>query len=92
MNALHVIFSIWVALIVGFVGLMVYRGHLTQHETDQLFLSENCDHRIEEEHDEIVRRVNFIQPLCKGVAGAAAITTVLLAGVYLFGAMSAAGF
>jgi len=86
MNALDITFAIWVILTAVFVGLMVYRGHLTQHETDQLFLNENASHNEEEEHDYIVQRVNKIQPLCKGFGGAAAISTIALVGVWLAGA------
>jgi hypothetical protein len=83
MHTLNIVFIAWVILTAGFVCLMVYRGHLTQHETDQLFLSENCSHNSQDEHDEIVRRVNRLQPLCKGFGGAAALSTVALIGVYL---------
>ena len=83
MNALHIMFTIWGILIAAFTVLMVYRGHLTQHETDQLFLSDNTDRYLEEQHDAIVRRVNFIQPLCTGFGGAAALITVLIVGVYV---------
>jgi len=88
MNALNITFTAWVILTAAFVALMVYRGHLTQHETDQLFLNENASHNEEEEHDDIIRRVNRIQPLCKGFGGAAAISTLALVGVYLAGAFS----
>ena len=40
MNALQIMIAVWTFLVVGFIALMIYRGHLTQHETDQLFLNE----------------------------------------------------
>jgi hypothetical protein len=83
MTALSITFIVWAILTASFVAVMVYRAHLTQHETDQLFLNEFASHNNEEEHDEIVRRVNRLQPLCKGFAGAAAISTMALIGVYL---------
>jgi hypothetical protein len=88
MNALDITFAAWVVLTAIFIALMVYRGHLTQYETDQLFLNENASHNEEEEHDDIIRRVNRIQPLCKGFGGAAAISTIALVGVYLAGAFT----
>jgi hypothetical protein len=89
MTALGITFTAWAILTAGFVALMVYRGHLTQHETDQLFLSENASHNSEEEHDDIVRRVNSLQPLLKGFGGAAAISTIALIGLYVLGTISA---
>jgi len=89
MNTLSITFTVWAVLTAAFVVLMVYRAHLTQHETDQLFLSDNSNHNCVEEHDDIVRRVNKIEPLCKGFGGAAALSTVSLIGVYIAGAISA---
>jgi hypothetical protein len=74
---------LWGIFVTAFIGLMVYRGHLTQHETDQLFLSDNILPSVKEENEEIIRRVNFIQPICKGVGGLAALITVLVFGVWV---------
>jgi hypothetical protein len=81
MNTLHVLLTVWGVLIAGFTALMVYRATLTQHETDELFLSETADHYREEEHDDIVRRVNSIRPLVTGFGGAAALLTMAIVGV-----------
>jgi hypothetical protein len=83
MSTLSIMAFVWGIFVTAFVGLMVYRGHLTQHETDQLFLSESALPTVQEENDEIIRRVNFIQPICTGVGGAAALITVLVFGVWV---------
>jgi hypothetical protein len=83
MTTLSVMASIWGLFVAAFVGLMVYRGYLTQHETDQLFLSESATSSVQDENDDIIRRVNFIQPICKGVGGVAALFTVIIAGVWV---------
>lgn len=83
MNTLSVIAVIWGIFVTAFVGLMVYRGQLTTHETDQLFLSESALPTAQQENDDIIRRVNFIQPFCTGVGGAAAFFTVLVFGVWV---------
>jgi hypothetical protein len=83
MNTLPVMFVVWGVVVAAFVCLMIYRGTLTQHETDQLFLSESAPAFEQEEHEDIVRRVNFIQPFCKGLGGAAALLTVLIVGIYV---------
>ena len=83
MNTLSIMAIIWGIFVSAFVGLMVYRGHLTQHETDQLFLSESALPTAKEENDEIIRRVNFIQPICTGVGGAAALISILVFGVWV---------
>ena len=88
MSTLNIVFIAWVILTAAFGALMVYRGHHTQHETDQLFLSESTSHNVVEEHDDILRRVNLIEPLCKGFGGAAALVTLLLIGVYVSDAIA----
>ena len=83
MNALQIMIAIWTFLVVGFIALMIYRGYLTQHETDQLFLNEESGpSSLHRENDEIIRRVNFIQPICKGVGGVTVLMTLLIIGVY----------
>ena len=83
MSTLQVMFTVWGVLIAGFTALMVYRAHLTQHETDELFLSESADNFREQEHDAIVRRVNQLRPLVTGFGGAAALMTVAIVGLFL---------
>ena len=83
MNTLHIVAIIWGICVTAFVGLMVYRGTLTQHETDQLFLSETALPIAQEENEEIIRRVNFIHPYCAGAAGIAAFMSVLVFGIWV---------
>ena len=72
----------WVVVVTAFVLVMVYRGHLTQHETDQLFLSGN-NTSVQTEHDDIVRRVNSIQPICQGLGALTVLLTLGIAGMYI---------
>ena len=82
MQALTLMSILWIITIAAFIALMVYRGHLTQHETDELFLADAADDSFRKhEHDEIVAKVNFIQPFCQGTGGAAVLITVAIIGV-----------
>jgi hypothetical protein len=84
MSTFSIMVTIWGVLAVAFVLLMIYRGNLTQHETDQLFLNDEAGTSItHQENDEIVRRVNAIQPICKGVGGLAAVMTLAVAGMWV---------
>jgi len=83
MTALSITFIVWGILTTGFVAVMVYRALLDQHETDQIFLNENASHNAEDEHDQIVARMNRTEPLLKGFAGAAALSTAALIGVFI---------
>lgn len=88
MQPLTVMFTLWAIAAAGFTLLMVYRAHLTQHETDQLFLNENEEVDFNHaEHDDIVRRVNLLQPFCTGFGGAAALMTVAIVGTFVYQAL-----
>lgn len=84
---LQLMFTVWGVLIAGFTALMVYRGHLTQHETDELFLSETADQFREQEHDALLRRVRQLRPLVTGFGGAAALMTVAILGTIVVQAL-----
>ncbi len=89
--AYSVVLSIWGVLLAAFVAVMVYRGHLTQHETDQLFLNdEDTISPMHQENDEIVRKVNAIQPVCAGVGGAFLTMSLVVAGMIFVNLMAGA--
>ena len=83
MSALHIAAIVWGVCVTVFVGLMVYRGTLTQHETDQLFLSESALPDSQEENDEIIRRVNLIHPYCAGAGAVASLMSIVLFGLWV---------
>lgn len=73
----------WGIIVAAFVCVMIYRGNLTQHETDQLFLSDNAVASVHEENDEVIRRINQIQPICTGLGVAAFLLTLAVIAAYL---------
>jgi hypothetical protein len=85
MHVLPILITIWGASVIGFIAVMIYRATLTQHETDQLFLSDDSSHISMEhkEHDEIVARVDKLRPYYQGLGGVAALMTALVVGVYI---------
>jgi hypothetical protein len=83
MNVLAIMLAVWGVLLTGFIALMIYRGHLHLHETDQLFLSDNSNELAVEEHNRIVELDTKIQPLYAGFGSATAIVAALIVGVYI---------
>ncbi|HXS11969.1 MAG TPA: hypothetical protein VN734_04650 [Acidobacteriaceae bacterium] len=83
---LPILIVLWGASVIGFIAVMIYRATLTQHETDQLFLSDDSSHISMEhrEHDEIVARVDKLRPYYQGLGGAAVVMTFVVVGVYIF--------
>ncbi len=83
MDAMPIMIAIWGVAVAAFIGLMIYRAQLSRNETDQLFLSENTPQFERDEQESVLRRVKFIQPLCNGVGGLAALLTVAVVGIYV---------
>jgi hypothetical protein len=85
MHVLPILLVLWGVSVIGFMAVMIYRATLTQHETDQLFLSDDTAHVSagHQEHDEIVARVDRLRPYYQGLGGVAVLMTVLVVGVYI---------
>jgi len=88
MHAFSVVTFLWTIALMAFVALMIYRGHLTQHEEPELFLGDHADELArKQQHDLVVQRVTRIEPLCKLAGGATAALTVLLLGAQVVNAL-----
>lgn len=85
MHVLPILIVLWGASVIGFIAVMIYRATLTQHETDQLFLTDDSSHLSpgHQEHDEIVARVDKLRPYYQGLGGVVVLMTVLVVGVYI---------
>jgi hypothetical protein len=91
MTTLSIMFSLWATIVVAFIALMIYRANLTNHEADQLFLNEeDTPSSMHQEQDDIVRRVNTLGPICKGVGGLAVLMTFAVAGIWFAQTLSSA--
>jgi len=73
----------WALCLLIFFALILYRSQLTRHEVDEVFLNDTVDHDREVEHDEIVRRVDQIDPFLKTAGGATALLTLSVIGIYI---------
>ena len=78
MNAFTISVVIWGCISAAFVALMIYRGYLAQHESDHLYLSEEAPSADHLENESFIRRDESIQPLLRGVGGAAILMTVVV--------------
>lgn len=83
MNSILLI--VWAVLIVCFLALLVYRGQLSRYEDEQLFLSDEVTPEQEMQQN-IVRRLEKLDPIVKIVGGAAGLATVCAVGMYVWDA------
>ena len=79
----------WIVLTVALVILLIYRGTLTMHEDDQLFLGESESHMAREQV-EIISRVNKLGPFVKVLGTLSAVLVLAIAGLAVYQQMTAA--
>jgi len=83
MTILSAMLIAWALCLLIFFALILYRSQHTRHEVDEVFLNDTVDHDREVEHDEIVRRVDQIDPFLKTAGGATALLTLSVIGIYI---------
>jgi hypothetical protein len=80
--------GVWSLILTALFVLMVYRGTLTIHEEDQLFLGDvaqaSHEHAIQQD---VLKKINNVEPLIKVFTGASAVATVVLVGYYVVNAL-----
>jgi hypothetical protein len=85
MSAIPVMLIVWGVVAACFLALLAYRGQLTRYEEDQLFLSD-VESQEQQEQNEIVRKVNKIQPFIRAFGVAAAAMTIGIVGIFTYDA------
>jgi len=83
MPTLFVLLIVWGVLTAVLIALLIYRGTLTMHEDDQLFLGESESHMAQEQV-EIMAKVNKLGPLVKVLGTVSAVMFLGIASVYVY--------
>ena len=73
----------WGVLTAALIALLIYRGTLTMHEDDQLFLGESESHMAQEQM-EIMQKVNRLGPFVKVLGTASAVLILGIAGLAIY--------
>ena len=75
--------SIWGGLTLVLVVLLIYRGTLTMHEDDQLFLDSAEDH-MQKEQQELLHKMDKITPWVRILGACSALLIFVIAGILLY--------
>lgn len=81
------LFVAWIAFTVIFVVLLIYRGTLTMHEDDQLFLDQAEDH-MQKEQQELIGKMERLTPWVRISGVGSAVLIVVMGGLWLISAMT----
>ena len=83
MPTLFVLLIAWGVLTAALIALLIYRGTLTMHEDDQLFLGESESHMAQEQM-EIMQKVHKLAPFVKVLGTASAVLILGIAGLAIY--------
>jgi hypothetical protein len=74
---------LWGGLTLVLVVLLIYRGTLTMHEDDQLFL-DNAEDHMQKEQEELLKKMNRITPWVRVLGTCSALLIFVIAGISLY--------
>jgi uncharacterized membrane protein YjfL (UPF0719 family) len=74
---------LWGGLTLILVVLLIYRGTLTMHEDDQLFL-DSAEAHMQKEQQELINRMDRITPWVRILGTCSVVLIVLIGGMFLY--------
>ena len=86
MSYVLVIWTVWGALGLILIGLILYRATITRHEEDQLFLEETST-MLQQEQELIMKRVRPVEHMIRICGGAEGLVTLGILAFYLMDAL-----
>ena len=86
MSYVLVIWTVWVALGIVLLGLILYRAAITRTEEDQLFLEEMPTMQ-QREQELIMKRVKPIENMIRVCGGVEGVVTLGILAIYLMDAL-----
>jgi hypothetical protein len=89
MSTLFELLIAWGVLTAALIVVLIYRGTLTMHEDDQLFLGESESHMAREQV-EIMAKLDRLGPFVKVLGTLSAVLLVTIAGIAVYQQMTQA--
>lgn len=74
---------LWGGLTLVLIVLLIYRGTLTMHEDDQLFLDSSEAH-IQKEQQDLILRMDKITPWVRILSTCSVVLIMLIGGMFLY--------
>jgi hypothetical protein len=83
MTAMTTLLVVWGAFTLVLIVLLIYRGTLTMHEDDQLFLDSAEDH-MQKEQQELIGKMDRLTPWVRICGAGSAVLIAIIAGLALY--------
>jgi len=74
---------VWGGLTLVLIVLLIYRGTLTMHEDDQLFL-DRAEAHMQKEQEDLIKRMNMLTPWVRICATCSVVLIVIIGGMALW--------
>jgi hypothetical protein len=87
MDAMKVLLVLWGVLTTVLAVLLIYRGTLSMHEDDQLFL-DSAESHLEKEQQELTLRMNRLRPYVNTLAASSGGLMLVMVGLWLWRGLS----
>lgn len=88
MQSIDLLLIIWGIVTAALVILVIYRGTLSLHEDDQLFLGESESH-LAKEQEVLVARLTRLTPIVRLLGVASGGLILVIAGLWIWRGLSA---
>jgi len=79
---------VWGVVTAALVIVVIYRGTLSLHEDDQLFLGESESH-LAKEQQELVARLTKLTPIVRLLGVASGALILVIAGIWIWHGLNA---
>lgn len=83
MTMMTTLLIVWGAITLVLIILLIYRGTLTMHEDDQLFLDSAEDH-MQREQQELLGKMERLTPWVRICGAGSAVLIAVIAGLALY--------
>lgn len=83
MTTMEILLVVWGAFTLVLIVLLIYRGTLTMHEDDQLFLDSAEDH-MQKEQQELIGKMEKLTPWVRFCGAGSAVLIAIIAGLALY--------
>lgn len=83
MSLMTILLIVWAGLMAAFLLLLVYRGALSMHEDDQVYLHDEKS-TLQTEQEEILYKLRRLQPYVRGLGVLSGTLTLIIAGLLIY--------
>lgn len=88
MESIDLLLIVWGAVTAALVLLLIYRGTLSLHEDDQLFLNDSEAHMAQEQQA-LTMRLSKLNPIVRVLGAASGVLILLIAGLWIYRGLGA---